>query len=168
MYMDKDVFWEYLWVYAENEININKLAKEARPAAARKGHQTRADAINEKEWEKGEEYKDRFEKHRAKASIMSAIEKATNKETKKAEAVLKSVINDLTKEGLNEERVQTDHTFQLLATASDFRNSPLVGEEWSTATLDWRRYVYEQVPTAATHAQDKSVRSSSRRFDSQS
>ena len=100
---------------------------------------------------------------------MSAIDKATNKETKKAEAVLKSVINDLTKEGLNEERVQTDHTFQLLATASDFRNSPLVvGEEWSTATLDWRRYVYEQVPTAATHAQDKSVRSSSRRFDSQS
>ena len=65
-------------------------------------------------------------------------------------------------------QTQTDHTFQLLATASDFRNSPLVGEEWSTATLDWRRYVYEQVPTAATHAQDKSVRSSSRRFDSQS
>jgi hypothetical protein len=123
MYMDKDDFWKYLWVYAENEINNNKVAKEARSAAKRKAHQTRADAIKQKEWEKGEEFKDAPQKHRAKASIMSAIEQATNKETKKAEAVLSSVINDLTKEGLNEERVLTDHTFQLLATAADMLGS---------------------------------------------
>lgn len=115
MYMDKDDFWKYLWVYAKNEINNNKVAKEERSAAKRKAHQTRADAIKQKEWEEGREFKHAGEKHRAKSSIMSAIEKATNKETKKAEAVLKSVINDLTKEGLNEEMVLTDHTYKLLA-----------------------------------------------------
>lgn len=33
MYMDKDDFWEYLWVYAENEINKIKINKEAPPGA---------------------------------------------------------------------------------------------------------------------------------------
>ena len=48
LYMETDVFWIYLWVFAEREISKSKLAAEARSAATRKGHQTRADAIDEK------------------------------------------------------------------------------------------------------------------------
>ena len=44
--METDVFWKYLWVFAEREISELKVAAEAKSVAARKGHQTREDAIN--------------------------------------------------------------------------------------------------------------------------
>jgi len=63
LFMEMDGYWRYLWVYAEREISNDKLASESKSAASRKGHQTRAEKIEAKEWEIGDGFKDAAAKH---------------------------------------------------------------------------------------------------------
>lgn len=98
-FMETDDYWKYLWVYAESEISKQKLEAAARSSAARKGHQTRVDTVVAKEWEKGNEFKDRFEKHRAKASVLSALEQHSQKEIAKAEPIRIIIRQNKTKSG---------------------------------------------------------------------
>jgi hypothetical protein len=118
LFMTIDGYWKCLWVYAESEIGKKKLEAEARSVAARKGHQTRIDAVIAKEWEKGDGFKDRGEKHRAKASVLSALEQYSQKEFSKAEPILCSIISDLSKEGLREEELLSDKTKRKMATVN--------------------------------------------------
>ena len=118
LFMTTDTIWEYLCVYAENEIHKMKNEAEARSAKARKGHETRANAVVGKEWEEGSDFKDRGEKHRAKAAVMSALEQHSQKETAKAEPILSSIITDLSNVGLREEEVVSNATKQKIATTN--------------------------------------------------
>lgn len=93
--MDMDGYWRYLWVYTEREINNDKLAAESKSAASRKGHQTRAEKIEAKEWEMGDGFKDAAAKHRAKDAVLFTLEKYSQKEISKAELILCSIISDL-------------------------------------------------------------------------
>ncbi len=110
-----DAFWKYLWVYAEREISNSKVAAEARSAVARKGHQTRADAFDDKKWERGDGFKSADEKWRAKVPILSALEQYTKKDLSKAEAVLSSIVSDLSEEGLRDTEVVSAKTKQRMA-----------------------------------------------------
>ncbi len=48
------------------------------------------------DWEKkGGEFKDRYEKHRAKRSVLSALETSTQKQIGKAEDILSIIVSDL-------------------------------------------------------------------------
>ena len=118
LFMTTDAIWEYLWVYAENEMHKMKNEAEARSAAARKGNQSRVDAVVGKEWEEGSDFKDCGEKHRAKAAVMSALEQHSQKEIAKAEPILSSIITDLSKVGLREEEVMSNDTQQKMATTN--------------------------------------------------
>jgi hypothetical protein len=116
LFMEMDGYWRYLWVYAEREISNDKLASESKSAASRKGHQTRAEKIEAKEWEIGDGFKDAAAKHRAKDAVLSTLETFSQKEISKAEPILRSIISDLSKEGLREEEILSNKTQRRIIT----------------------------------------------------
>eukprot|EP00984_Skeletonema_dohrnii_P017124 scaffold7728_cov75-Skeletonema_dohrnii-CCMP3373.AAC.2 len=118
LFMETDDYWKYLWVYAESEISKQKLEAAARSTAARKGHQTRVDAVVAKEWERGDGFKDADEKWRAKVPVLSALEQYSQKDMSKAEPILRSIVSELSKEGLHEEEILSDKTKQKMATVN--------------------------------------------------
>ncbi|KAL7549078.1 hypothetical protein ACHAWF_012346 [Thalassiosira exigua] len=97
LYMDMVSPWTYMWAHAEKLVEGIKRTSLSKSENAKRGHRAKTDAILEKVWEQGNNFKDRAEKHRAKTQVLTVLEKATCKEISKVEAVLSSIISDLSK-----------------------------------------------------------------------
>ena len=91
--------WKYLWSEVQREMSKQKVLSLGRIASSSKGHETREEALQSTEWERGPGYnnteKDSKAMRRAKNAVISAVEKGSKKNITKAEVILSEVVLEL-------------------------------------------------------------------------
>ena len=104
-----DSLWENLYSTAKCKVLEDKLSQRSVSQRRVAGHETRDEEIIGGEWKKGNNFPDRFQKSRAKTSVLKSLEKSSGKSTMRAQSILSGVMSDLKKEpDFNENEVISD------------------------------------------------------------
>ena len=123
--------WKFLWSEVEKQLRDLEILLLKKRLESLKGHDSRQDSLQSKEWERGIDYisseKDRKARRRAKNAVIAEIEKGTKKSLTKTETVLSDVMFDLSNHGLDESAVSSSPrsvwTEQIIDSATSVINS---------------------------------------------
>ena len=111
---DSEWPWTFFWSQAENQLLQQQISSLQKSDSSKKGHVSRKETGNAKEWHRGNAYteldKDRKAKRRAMNSIVTSLEVSSSKNLTRAESVLSNVISELSEKHGLDEHVVTPNT----------------------------------------------------------
>ena len=87
--------WRLLWVDAEQHVKQHEEAAKQRSEHQKKQHKRKADAITEKEWEEGDDFKNATAKSEALKATMNTIEQRTGKSVARVRQLMTSISTKL-------------------------------------------------------------------------
>ena len=109
--MSSHMLWELAWVSFENEVLKNKLESATQSLAATSRWKADRDTNNQMPWTIGTGFTHKQAKYNAKSRVLMELGNASEKQLKKAELILSSIVFGLTKEpGFEEMSVLSDRT----------------------------------------------------------
>jgi hypothetical protein len=68
-----DSFWRFMWGYVQNEMRNKLLDTKRKSEELKRGHETRFDKLNEKDWEVGNAIKTKGIRHYVRAQVFDTL-----------------------------------------------------------------------------------------------
>ncbi len=89
--------WQYLWAYAENELQMRLISKQDNSTNAKKGHQNQAEKVIDNQWGKGTYFSNKDKRYRARKAVMEALQFCSGKLVVKVVDILHFTVAKLNK-----------------------------------------------------------------------